>query len=488
MLSRRQLLAEGLGAALVATLPGPGLLVEDDAGVRLNDVQSQLNETRVQGVLRPTSVDDIAEALSKARRDNRCISVAGGRHSMGGQQFGKENLHFDMTGFNRILDLDTERGLVTVESGIQWPELIEKLHRRQPDTLQPWTIREKQTGVDAVTLGGSLSSNVHGRALAAPPIVSDVESFVLLDAAGKTHTCSREENAELFGAAIGGYGLFGIITQIKLRLTRRFKVRRRVDVIAVKDLLGRRQERVDDGFVFGDCQYSVDLSGEAEVHPGVFPCYLPVEFDEPVTQKPVGFKREDWARLYQLIRTDKRKAFELYAEHYLKTDGQVYWSDTHQLAGEFVGHRDAVDSAKGTEMITEVYLRPDRLMDFFAKIRQDLKEQKVDITYGTIRFIEADRETMLPWAKEQSVCVVCNLHVLHTEAGIDKAKRDFRMIIDRVIEFGGSFYLAYHRWATPEQVKACHPKTGEFFRLKRKYDPQARFQSEWYRHYAPAFA
>jgi FAD/FMN-containing dehydrogenase len=486
MLSRRELLAQGLGTAL-ATATNRRVSAEDGVEVTLNDVQSQLNPTRVKQVLRPASVDDLGQALWTARREGRFISVAGGRHSMGAQQFGKDTLHLDMTGLKRVLELDVERGLVTVEAGIQWPEMIQELHRRQPDTLRPWTIRAKQTGVDAVTLGGSLSSNIHGRTLAVPPIVNDVESLQVLDAAGKLHTCNRRENAELFAAVVGGYGLFGVITQVTLRLTRRFKVQRRVEVIAVKDLLDWRQRRIDQGFVFGDCQYSVDLAGDATAHRGVFPCYQPVELDQPVTDKPIALAREDWAHLYQLIRTDKRQAFDLYAEHYRKTDGQLYWSDTHQLAGEFVGHRDAVDATKGTEMITEVYLHPGRLMDFFTAIRRDFQEHAVDMTYGTIRFIDADRETMLPWAKEQSVCIVCNLHVRHSDAGITKAKHDFRMILDRVIEFGGSFYLTYHRWATPEQVQACYPQIGEFFRLKRKYDPNERFQSEWYRQYAPSF-
>ena len=96
-------------------------------------------------------------------------------------------------------------------------------------------------------------------------------------------------------------------------------------------------------------------------------------------------------------------------------------------------------------------------------------------------------ERFLPWAKEDSVCVVCNLHVRHTPEGIAKARSDFRKILDRVVEFQGSFFLTYHRWATPEHVLACYPTIREFFRLKRQYDPSERFQSEWYRHYATHF-
>ncbi len=39
-----------------------------------------------------------------------------------------------------------------------------------------------------------------------------------MKADGQVLECDREENRELFGLAIGGYGLFGIILDIKLRV------------------------------------------------------------------------------------------------------------------------------------------------------------------------------------------------------------------------------------------------------------------------------
>jgi FAD/FMN-containing dehydrogenase len=101
--------------------------------------------------------------------------------------------------------------------------------------------------------------------LKSPPFVGDIESFQLLDANGDLHDCSRDENAELFSLAVGGYGLFGIVTQIQLRLVRRFKVERCVQIIEVKDLLDRYAGRLDQGFILGDCQYSADLTGDAGI-------------------------------------------------------------------------------------------------------------------------------------------------------------------------------------------------------------------------------
>jgi len=36
---------------------------------------------------------------------------------------------------------------------------------------------------------------------------------------------------------------------------------------------------------------------------------------------------------------------------------------------------------------------------------------------------------------------------------------------------------------TREQILRCYPQFPEFLRLKRQYDPEERFQSDWYRHH-----
>ena len=63
----------------------------------------------------------------------------------------------------------------------------------------------------------------------------------------------------------------------------------------------------------------------------------------------------------------------------------------------------------------------------------------------------------------------------------------FRSLIDAGINHGGSYYLTYHRWATREQVVACYPRFAEFLQMKRTYDADEMFQSDWYRHYKKMF-
>jgi FAD/FMN-containing dehydrogenase len=392
-----------------------------------------------------------------------------------------------MKRFNRVEHFDRERGLVEMQAGIEWPDLIEYLHREQADRDIQWAIREKQTGVDRVSIGGSLAANAHGRGLRFPPLVCDVESFLLIDAEGDVHCCSRRENQELFSLAIGGYGLFGVIANVTLRLVHRVKVRRVVQIIPVRDLLPWVDTRIEQGFMYGDCQYETDLRKDAAAHLGVFACYVPVGPDTLIPEHQRELSASDWIDLYRLARTNKARAFDNYSAYYASTSGQVYWSDTHQLAGAFDSYRQAV-GIQGTEMLTEVYISRDAFLPYLARVRRDFVEHGVDVTYGTIRFIEADADSFLAWARQPSVCVTCNLHVNHTSEGIRKVVGDFRRILDRTVEYGGTYYLTYHRWATQRHTEACHPRFVEFLRLKKKYDPEERFQSDWYRHYREMFA
>lgn len=168
------------------TPPAPTL-----TGIKVNDIHSQLNPAFVSEVLNPTSIEECRDILRAARQAGKAISVAGGRHSMGGQQFADGSVLIDTRSLKRVLSFDRERGLLDVEAGIQWPELIQYLHMEQEGQEKQWAIVQKQTGADKFTLGGSLASNVHGRVLQNKPIIENVESFTLLDSDGELRECSR---------------------------------------------------------------------------------------------------------------------------------------------------------------------------------------------------------------------------------------------------------------------------------------------------------
>jgi FAD/FMN-containing dehydrogenase len=456
-------------------------------GVIVNDVQSQLNRTRVREVARVGSLEALRRALLRARAEGCAVSVAGGRHAMGGQQFGADTLLLDMSPMRRVLDLDVERGHVTAEAGIQWPDLVRALLARQRSAARPWSIVQKQTGADRLSLGGALAANVHGRGLTLGPIVADVESFVLVGPDGVPRVCSRATNRGLFRLAIGGYGLFGVIASATLRLRRRAKLERRVALTDVERLPAAFERRIAQGFEYGDFQFLTDDASDRFLKTGILSCYRPVS-DGTRVGAPAELSHDDWQRLAWLAHVDKRRAFDEYVRHYLTTDRQVYWSDLHQFSVYLDDYHAALDATagttpKGTEMIAELYVPRPSLPAFMDEAARALRAERADVVYGTVRLIERDDETLLAWARDRWACVVFNLHTEHTPSGVARSAAAFQALIDLAAALGGTYYLTYHRWARPDQVERCHPRLREFLALKLAHDPELRFQSDWYRHH-----
>jgi len=457
----------------------------------VNDIHSKLNRTKVCEIEKPESVEDIQSAVKKAKSAGKSISVAGGFHAMGGQQFLTGGVLLDMSELNRVLKFEPERELIEVEGGIKWDELVAYTVASQTGVKNQVGIRQKQTGADRLSIGGALSANIHGRGLQMKPLIADVESFRIVTADGEVLNCSRRENAQLFRIAVGGYGLFGIIESATLRLAKRQKVKRSVTIETIENLSSLFTDRITEGFLYGDFQFAIAPESEDFLRRGVFSCYLPVSNETPIESNR-ELSAEDWKNLLFLAHVNKQKAFELYAAHYLATDGQIYWSDTHQLSVYLDNYHEELDeklNAKNpsSEMITEIYFPLRSLSDFLEQVRKDFRENKVELIYGTIRLIKQDDESFLAWAREDFACVIFNLHIEHSFDGLEKAKLDFQKLIDRSIEFSGSFYLTYHRWATKKQILACYPQFADFLRLKIKFDASEVFQSDWYCYFKKMF-
>src|SRR5580658_5506758 len=132
------------------------------SGLVVNDLHSGLNPTRVARVLEPAGLDALVETVRAARAAGARLALCGGRHAMGGQQFGTDSWLVDLRRHAVVRAFDDERGIIVADAGMQWPELIAACAARQRPDRPAWGIRQKQTGGDRMTLGGALSANIHG--------------------------------------------------------------------------------------------------------------------------------------------------------------------------------------------------------------------------------------------------------------------------------------------------------------------------------------
>ncbi|HEU4526192.1 MAG TPA: FAD-dependent oxidoreductase, partial [Gemmatimonadales bacterium] len=171
----------------------------------VNDITG-LNPVPLEGVLVPTTVEEIVEAV---RTHEGPISIGGGRYSMGGQTAAPGALQIDMRRFNRILALDTAARTITVQAGARWREVQEAI---DPHGL---SVMIMQTYAN-FTVGGSVSVNVHGRYVGQGALVRSLRSLRVVLADGRLMEASRTANPEIFAGVVGGYGGLGVITDVTL--------------------------------------------------------------------------------------------------------------------------------------------------------------------------------------------------------------------------------------------------------------------------------
>ena len=442
----------------------------------VNDVHSQLNKTTVRQVIKVHEPEEALRAVRSAKQTGVKIIAAGGQGAMGGQQFATDGILLMLRPYNSVLHFDRSLGHLTVGAGMNWTELYEWLHEEE------WTFRQKQTGADFLTVGGAVSANAHGRGLDMKPFVDDVERLKIVTPDGELKHLSRDEDFERFKLVCGGYGLFGVIVEVTLRLKRRRVVERTVLEIEIDDLGTMFKRRIEEGYEYGDFQFDIDSDSAGFLTRGVFSCYRPIE-DRPLPEGRKFLTPEEWKELLEFAHFDKSRAYDCYLDHYLKSHGQVYHCDEQQMSYYLDYYHETIDErigCKGSEMITELYVPRDCLAIFVDKVRQWLRETSADVIYGTVRLIRKDEEAPMTWAKESYACLILNLHVNHSEEDIQRNQRIFSGLIDLAIAEGGSFYLTYHKWFSKQQLLAAYPQIYTFMARKRELDPDELFTSDWF--------
>src|SRR6185295_6208106 len=346
-------------------------------------------------VFEPRSVAEVLAVVRGAIRRGEPLAVSGARHAMGGQQFLGGGHLLDMRKLTGVRWFDRGAAQFEVEAGIIWPDLIRGYLNLQRGPGPVYGIRQKQTGADRLTLGGAVAANMHGRGLTARPFVADVEALEVVTPAGDLVRCSRGDNAQLFRHVVGGYGLFGVVTAVTLRLVPRVKVERCVTRLEIEEVLDAFDQRIAAGHLYGDFQFATSPHSADFLRTGVLSSYRPVEAQRRIPDDQRRLSQGDWNELLRLAHADKRAAFQKFIEFYLSTNGQVYWSDTHQLNLYLEEYHGALDhrlgaAVRGSEMITELFVPRDRLVAFMNDVRRDFRMNAVDFIYGTIRLIQAE--------------------------------------------------------------------------------------------------
>jgi FAD/FMN-containing dehydrogenase len=468
---RALLLGSGAAVGVFATrhtasqlpiLDGVAVIAPENLKTTLNDA-SRLSQTPIHKhiVVR----DDPGEALLSTLRSElkdaaaggRPVSLGAARHSMGGQSIPRDGhaITFDTTW------VEPRDGIYKVHAGARWRDVIAAL---DPVGLSP---KVMQTNSD-FGVAATFSVNAHGWATAFGPMGSTVRAIKIMLADGSHVTASSTENAPIFAATMGGYGLIGLITELEVEAVPAALIEPTFEEMSAEDFSASFESTVGQvPMAYG--RLNIDRAGFFE--DALLISYHPVEGELPPASVS-GFRA---ALTRNIFRSQvgnewiKRRRWGLETKLGPLVAGPVSRSG---IMNESVVTLLGQSGRERTDIIHEYFVAPDKFNDFLTACRAIIPNSYQELLNITMRWVEQDTTSMLSYAPQGSrIASVMSFSQEMTARGDADMALMTRKLIDAVHELGGSYYLPYRPHATVAQFSEGYARSAEFAALKRELDP-----------------
>jgi hypothetical protein len=161
-------------------------------------------------IARAADAADVIRSVTFARDHDLPLAVRSGGHSLAGHSAVDGGLVVDLSGMHG-LSIDPERRIAWAQPGLTWGAYAEAAHAYGLATSAGDTAT---VGIGGLTLGGGIGWMVRKHGLT----IDNLLSVEMVTADGRLVRASQNEHPDLFWAARGGGGNFGVATAFQLRL------------------------------------------------------------------------------------------------------------------------------------------------------------------------------------------------------------------------------------------------------------------------------
>lgn len=186
-------------------------------------------------IKRPTSEGELADVVGSAARQGQRVRAVGTGHSFTDCAC-TDGVMIDMTGLQRIIDVDAAGGLATVEGGAQLHSLFAQLAARGFGI-------ENQGDIDKQSITGATATATHGTGARFRNVSAQIVSARLVTAGGEVLEVSEGDD---YLAARVSLGALGVISQVTLKVVPLFTVHREDELRPLAKTLEHLDEYVDD--------------------------------------------------------------------------------------------------------------------------------------------------------------------------------------------------------------------------------------------------
>lgn len=163
----------------------------------------------------PSNTTDVQDIFKFAHENSLLVSIRGHAHTTGGQTLSQDGIVISTKFLSYVSEVaHDEQGnhFIEAEAGASWLKVFEAClsAEKTPPTYSDWL---------HLSVGGTISTGGVGqRSLRCGLQIDNVLELELIQENGNKLTCSNSQNKAFFDRARGGYGQFGIISKVKMRL------------------------------------------------------------------------------------------------------------------------------------------------------------------------------------------------------------------------------------------------------------------------------
>lgn len=420
----------------------------------------------------PSTVAEVSALISEARGKGLKVTVAGARYAQGGHILpSAQGIVIDTQKLNKI-SIDPINKRATVQAGATWDDvqLAANRHGLAVKCMQASNI---------FSVGGSLSSNVHGWDHQGGTLSEGVSSLTLVTADGKVKVAAPGD--PLFRHAIGGHGLFGVIVEATLDLADNEILEKRAVEIPAKDYARYYEDKV------GPNPNVVLHCGRLSIHPTqLFDKVIAVNYSKTkhTTDKAPLFP-EHSRRLGRIGLHVLRRLFwtkyirEIIEKTAVGSCKRVTRNQAMRPHIRFI-YNPSVSSA---DFLQEYFIPKNHLAPFLKELKGTMLDNRVNVINATIRHVKKDVRTALPYAPEDCFSIVIYFNQSLARQELEKTRKWTQLLVDKASARGGRYYLPYHRFPSPEQFQKVYPEHKAFQACKLACDPAGMFSSQFYTHY-----
>ncbi len=369
------------------------------------------------------------------------------------------------------LEPDPPTRVYRVGAGVRWATVIAKLDAIgfSPAVMQS----NNDFGV-----ASTFSVNAHGWPVPFSGCGSTVRAITMLLADGTPVRCSRTENTELFNHAMGGYGLFGVITELELDMVPNALLAPTFEEVNGDKIGALFAQRLASDSSIQMAYGRMDVALDRFCEKALLITYRPTgnQSQLPAASSSGVISHASRYLFRNQVESDRAKRFRWWIE--AEVGPRVAGEATrNSLMNEPVITLDDRDPTR-TDILHEYFVSPARFGEFVKACQDLIPASFQQLLNITLRYVNTDHDSVLAYATGPRIAAVMLFSQEQTVRGEADMARMTHAMIERVLAIGGTYYLPYRPHASVEQLSRGYPRAAAFAARKRELDRDLLFRNQ----------